>query len=82
MLECAKTISCLIREVLGIVRAHIYTGCLDVHSLAAGAYLVSILQAGDWACIFTPDGHWFSTCITTTGQHQDLVQHSVLGLNK
>ena len=48
--------------------------------LVAGVSLMSILQAGDWARDSTPARYYFSTYITTTDQHQESVQHAVLGL--
>ena len=51
-------------------------------ALAAGVSLVSFLQAGDWARVSTPARHYFSTYITTTDQHQNSVQHAVLGLSE
>ena len=51
-------------------------------ALGAGVFLVSILQAGDWAQVSTPARHYFSPYITTTDQHQDSVQHAVLGLSE
>ena len=62
--------------------------CLQVLSggeaaaLAAGVSLVSILQAGDWARVSALARHYFSPYITTADQHQDSVQHAVLGLSK
>ena len=55
--------------------------------MASAAYvavvsLASILQVGDWARVSTPARHYFSTYITSTGQHQDSIQHTVLGLSE
>ena len=50
--------------------------------LAAGIFLVTILEAGDWTRVSTPASHYFSTYITTTDWHQDSVQHAVLGLSE
>ena len=50
--------------------------------LAAGVSLVTILQVGEWAKVSTPARHYFSTHITTMDQHQDSVQHAVLGLSE
>ena len=50
--------------------------------LPAGVSLVTILQAGDWARVSTPARHYFSTYITAMDQHQDSVQHVVLGLSE
>ena len=47
-------------------------------ALAAGVSVVSILQKGDWARVFTWARPSFSTYITTTDQQQDSVQHAVL----
>ena len=83
---CAKTISSWVRKVLCVAKAHMSLGSLwEVAAslaLAAGVSLVTILQAGDWARVSTPARHYFSTCITTTDQHQDSVQHAVLGLSE
>ena len=51
-------------------------------ALAAGVFLVSILQVGDWARVSTPARHYFSNYITTTDWHQDSVQCAVLGLSE
>ena len=51
-------------------------------ALAVGIFLVSILQAGDWASMSTPVRHYFSVYITTTDWHQDSVQHGILGLSE
>ena len=42
-------------------------------ALVVGVFLVSILQAGDWARVSTPARHYFPPCITTVDQHQDSV---------
>ena len=51
-------------------------------SLVTGVSLVSLLQAGHLVRISTPTGCYFSTYITTTDHHQNLVQYAVLGLNE
>ena len=51
-------------------------------ALVAGVYLVSILQAGDWARVSTLARYCFSPYITTTDQHQGSVQHDMLGLSE
>ena len=51
-------------------------------ALAAGVSLVTILQVVDWTRVSTPARHYFSTYITTMDQHQDSVQHAVLGLSE
>ena len=51
-------------------------------ALAAGVFLLTILQAGDWARVSTPARHYFSTYITTTDQHQDSMQCAVLYLSE
>ena len=79
---CAKTISSWVRKVLCVAKAHMSLGVAASATLAAGVSLVSILQAGDWARVSTPARHYFSTYITTTDQHQDSVQHAVLGLSE
>ena len=43
-------------------------------ALAAGVSLVSILQVGDWARVYTAARHYFSTYIITTNQCQDSLQ--------
>ena len=43
---------------------------------------MTIWQAGDGTRVSTPARHYFSTYITTTDQHQDSVQHAVLGLSE
>ena len=83
---CAKTISSWVRKVLGVAKAHMSLGSLQgvaaSAALAAGVSLVTILQAGDWTRVSTPARHYFSTYITTTDQHQDSVQHAMLGLSE
>ena len=83
---CAKTISSWIRKVLCVAKAHMSLGCLwraaAFAALAAGFFLVPILQTGDWANISTPARHYFSSYITTTDWHQDSVQHAVLALSE
>ena len=49
---------------------------------AADVSLVSALQTGDWARVSNLIRCYISTCITTTDQDQDSVQHAVLGLNE
>ena len=78
---CAKTISSWVRKVFGVAKAHMSLGSLWGVA-AAGVSLVTILQAGDWTRVSTPAGHYFSTHITTTDQHQDSVQRAVLGLSE
>ena len=82
---CAKTISSWEWKVLSVAKAHMSPGSLwgvaDSAALAAGVSLVTILQAGGWTRVSTPARHYFSTYITTTDQHQDSVQHSMLGLS-
>ena len=56
-------------------------GAAESVALAACISLVSILQVGDWARVYTPARHYFSTYITTTDWQQDSVQHAVLGLH-
>ena len=51
-------------------------------SLVAGVSLMSILQAGDWAKVSTAARHYLSPYITAIDQHQDSVQHVVLGLSE
>ena len=51
-------------------------------ALAAGVSVVTILQVGDWTRVSTPVRHYFSTYITTMDQHQDSVQHAMLGLSE
>ena len=83
---CAKTISSWVRNILCVAKAHMSLGSLwgvaASAALVAGVSLVTILQAGDWARVSTPARHYFSTYITTTDQHQDSVQHAVLGLSE
>ena len=83
---CAKTISSWVRKVLCVAKAHMSLGSLwgvaASAALAAGVSLVTILQAGDWARVSALASHYFSTYITTTDQHQDSVQHAVLGLSE
>ena len=81
---CAKTISSWISKVLFVAKAHMSLSSLwgwaaASAALAAGVSLVYILQAGDWARVSTPGRHYFSTYITIMDQHQDSVQHAVLG---
>ena len=83
---CAKIISSWVRKVLCVAKAHMSPGSLwgvaASAALAAGVFLVSILQAGDWAPVSTPARHYFSTYITTMDWHQDSMQHAVLGLSE
>ena len=51
-------------------------------ALVACVSLVSNLQAGDGARVYIPARHHFSPYITTADQHQDSVQHNVLGLSQ
>ena len=51
-------------------------------ALAAGVSLVCILQAEDLARVSTPARYYFSPYITTMDQHQDSIQHAVLGLSE
>ena len=57
-------------------------GVVASAALTGGVSLVTILQAGDWTRVSTPARHYFSTYISTTDQHQDSVQHAVLGLSE
>ena len=62
---------------------HMSTSSLqDVAALMDGVSLVSILQVDDWARVSTPTRNYFSTYITAKDQHQDFVQHAVLGLSE
>ena len=83
---CAKTISSGVRKVLCVAKAHMSPGSLwgvaASAAFAAGVSLVTILQVGDWTRVSTPARHYFSTYITTMDQHQDSVQHAVLGLSE
>ena len=83
---CAKTISSWVRKVLGVAKAHMSLGSLwgiaASAALAAGVFLVTILQVGDWTRVSMPARHYFSTYITTMDQHQDSVQCAVLGLRE
>ena len=75
-----------VRKVCCVAEAHISPGSLvgaaGFAALAAGVSFVSILQAGDWAIVSTTARHYFSHYITTVDQHQDSVQHAVLGLHE
>ena len=83
---CAKTFPSWVRKVLGVAKAHMSLGSLwgvaASAALAAGVSLATILQAGDWTRVSMPARHYFSTYITTTDQHQDSVQHAVLGFSE
>ena len=82
---CAKTISSWVRKVLCVAKAYVsglLRGFAASAALAAGVSLVTILQAGDWARVSTPARYYFSTYITTMDQHQDSMQHAVLGLSE
>ena len=57
-------------------------GAVASAALAAGAFLVSILQEGDWLRLSTPPRYCFLTYITTIDWYLDLVQHAGLGLSK
>ena len=78
MPACAKTVSSWVRTVVGIAKAHMSVGILQGAALSvvfvAGISLVSVLQVGDWARVFTPARHYFSTYVTTTDWHQDSIQ--------
>ena len=60
----------------------ILLGAAASAALMAGVFLVSILQAGDWARVSTQARHYFSIYITTMDQHQDSIQWAVLGLSE
>ena len=81
---CAKIIYSWVRKVLSIAVAHMSLGTLQdaVASvvLAAVVYLLSILQADDWATVPMPASHKFLMYITVVDQYQDLVEHAVLCL--
>ena len=83
---CAKTISSWVRKVLCVAKAHMSPVSLGVAAasaaLVAGVSLIFILQAGDWTKVSTLARHYFSPYITTTDQHQDSVEHAVLGLSE
>ena len=83
---CAKTISSWVQKVLSVPKAHMSPGSLQgvaaSAALAAGVSLVTILQTGDWTRVSMPARHYFSTYITTTDQHQDSMQHAMLGLSE
>ena len=83
---CAKTISSWVSKVLCVAKAHMSLGFLQgvaaSAALAPGVSLVTILQAGNWTRVSTPARHYFSTYITTMDQHQDSVQHAMLGLSE
>ena len=83
---CAKTISSWVWKVLSVTKAHMSLGYLwraaASTAFTVGVSLVSILQAGDWDNISTPARHYLSLYITTMDQHQDSVQHTVLGLSE
>ena len=51
-------------------------------ALIIGVSQVSILQADNWIQVSSPARHYFATCITATGQHQDLVQCAVWTLSE
>ena len=75
-----KTISSKVRMFLNIAKAHMSLRTYgDGVPSVAGVYLVSFLQANDWARFSTQARHYFSTYISTTYQHQDSVQHVALG---
>ena len=44
-------------------------GAVTFAVFVADVSLVYILQTGDWAGVFMPAGHCFSTYITTTAWH-------------
>ena len=51
---CAKTISSWVRKVLCVAKAHVSRLPLGGCSCSSWCFLVSILQAGDWAQVSTP----------------------------
>ena len=83
---CANMISSWVRKVLGVAKGHMSPSSLQgiavSTSFAAGVSLVFILQAGDWARVPMPVRHYFYTYITFTDQHQDSIQHTVLGFSE
>ena len=70
---CAKMISSWFKTVLCIAKVHVSLGAvrgvMASAALAAGVYLASILQVGDWARVSTPSRQYLSTYITTTDRN-------------
>ena len=83
---CAKTISSWVRKVLCVAKAHMSLGSLQ--GVAASAALAAgVSWCPSCRQVTGPEflhlaRHYFSTYITTTDQHQDSVQHAVLGLSE
>ena len=78
---CAKIISSWVRKSLSVAKVHVFEYSLipvALGALLAAVSLASMLQVGDWARCSTPARYYSSTYITTTDQHQESVQHTVL----
>ena len=64
-----------LRDFLSIMKVHMSPSTLHgakvSAALVADFLLVSILRVGDWSQVSTHTRHYFSTYITTVGQHQD-----------
>ena len=86
MSVCAKMISSWPRKVLGIAKAQISLGTLQsivvLATFAGSVCLVSILEVGDSARVYTQARHLFPTFVTTADQYQDYLQHACLGLSE
>ena len=78
---CAKTISSWIRNIFCTAKEQMSLGGCSICSLGTWCFLVSSLQAGDWARVSTQDKTPFSTYFSTTDQHQFSVQCAVLCLS-
>ena len=82
---CVKVIYWWGPKVSGIAKAMspgIMYGAVVSSAFAAGVSLVSLLQAGEWARVFTLARHYFSAYPTTMDQHHDSIQEAVLGLSE
>ena len=75
-----------VRKVLCVPKAHMSPSSLQGTTasevIAAGVFLVSILQASEWNKVVSPARHYFTTYSTIPDWHQDSVQHAVQGLTE
>ena len=82
---CAKTISSWVGKFFVLLKQYVSRfppRAAASAALAAGVSLVSILQAGDSARVFTLARHYFSPYITIVDWHQDSAQCAMLGLSE
>ena len=86
MSVCAKTISLWLQKDLSMAERHMslgtHWGTVETIALVAGVSLVSILQEGDMARVFSPTRHYFITYIIAAYRNKDPGQYAVLGLSE